>query len=151
MNALKDEWIFYLKLTPNLSENFFSIDKEFKRYGLNLLPVSFPNLLELIKADETFHVVVLVTSQKEAAYYLRHVSKHAKNLLRFKKINMYAASSFAFINESSKLTFRHNYDFYPLPIKAADLCDKITTKVLDKAVENTKWPGGRTPRTTISR
>lgn len=151
MSSIKDEWIFYLKLTPNLNENFLSLDKQFKRFGFNLIPVSFPNLLELIKAQETFHVVVIVSSQREAAYYLKNVSKSIKNLLRFNKINLFAASSFSFVNESSKLTFRGNYDFYPLPIKTSDLCDKILATLLDKAVENKTWPGGKSPRVSISR
>ena len=82
---------------------------------------------------------------------MKHVAKHAKNLLRFKKINMFVASSFSFTNESSTLGSVKNYDFYPLPIKASELCDKILSKALDSAVENTKWPGGKSPRMAISR
>lgn len=151
MSAIKDEWIFYLKLTPNLNENFFSMDRHFKSFGFNLIPVSFPNLLELIKDNETFHVVVVVGSRREAAYYVKNVSKPIRNLLRFKKINLFAASSFSFINESSKLTFRGNYEFYPLPIKTAQLCDKIFTKVLDDTVDNRQWPGGKSPRMSFGR
>lgn len=151
MSDIKDEWIFYLKLTPNLPESFIYLDKGFKKYGFNLIPVSFPNLLELLKSDESFNVMMLVSSQREAAYYLKHVSKHIKTLLRFNKINLFVASSFSFVNESSKLTFRGNYDFWSLPIRSEELCDKIVFKALDKVVENKKWPGGKAPRMTISK
>lgn len=151
MSAIKDEWIFYLKLGPKLNENFFSLDRHFKQYGFNLIPVSFPNLLELIKNDETFHVIVVVGSKREAAYYLKNLSKPLRNLLRFNKINLFSASSFGFVNESANLTFRGNYDFYPLPIKAAQLCDKILFKVLDQAADSKQWPGGKSPRVSISK
>ena len=150
MSSIKDEWIFYLKLTPNLSENYLSLDKHFKQYGYNLIPVSFPNMLELIKANETFHVIVVVSSRKEANYYMKHVSRSIRNLLRFNKVNLFTASSFSFINESSKLTYRGNYDFFPLPMRTADLCDKILVKVLDSAVENYAWPGGKRPRMGVA-
>ncbi|MCO4754254.1 MAG: hypothetical protein KC478_07215 [Bacteriovoracaceae bacterium] len=150
MSSIKDEWIFYLKLSPKLPENFLFLDENFKQFGFNLIPVSFPNLLELIKTDETFHVVTIISSQKEAGYYMKHVSKHIKNLLRFRKINFFTASSFDFINESSKLTFRDNYEFHKLPIQSSVLCDNIITTVLDKAVENTKWPGGKRPKMSIA-
>ena len=125
------------------------LDRNFKAYGYNLIPVSFPNLLELIKSNESFHVVVVVASQKEAAYYLRHVAKPLQNLLRFGKINLFAASSFSFINESSKLTRRHNYEFYSLPIKSSELCENIITTLLDQVVENVEWPGGKSPRMAV--
>lgn len=151
MSTIRDEWIFYLKLAPKLNENFLALDENFKRFGYNLIPVSFPNLLELIKDTDNVHVVVVVGSQREAAYYMRNVSKPIKNLLRFGRITLSTASSFGFINESAKLTVRSNYDFYKLPIKATDLVDKILSTVLSKAVENTKWPGGVRPRMTINR
>ncbi len=149
MNALKDEWIFYLKLQPELSENFLQLDKNFKQFGYNLIPVSFPNLLRLIQTKETFHVITIVSNQREANYYAKHVSKPIKNLLRFRKINLFTASSYGFINESSKLTFRDNYEFHQLPIPTSVLCDKVITTVLDQAVESSKWPGGRRPKMTI--
>ena len=149
MSSIKDEWIFYLKLSPNLSSNFLELDRNFKRYGYNLIPVSFPNLLELIKSNESFHVVVVVSSQREAAYYLKHVAKSLKNLLRFGKINLFAASSFSFINDTSQFARKENYEFYSLPIKSSELCENIITTLLDQVVENVEWPGGKRPRMAV--
>lgn len=151
MSSIKDEWIFYLKLTPRLNENFLSLDRNLKQFGFSLIPVSFPNLIELIKAGDNFHLVIMVSSKQEADYYLRHVSKSIRNLLRFKKINLFCASSFSFINESSKLSSRDNYNFYPLPMRTGDFCDKILSTLLDSAVENKKWPGGKSPKISMTR
>lgn len=151
MSRLKDEWIFYLKLSPDLPDHFLALDNELKNYGFSLLPVSLPNLVELLKTNENCPVLMVIPGRKQANYYVKHVSKYVKNLLRFDKIDLFVASSFEFINESSKISYRANYHFFPLPMKTKELCDKIVSSHLDRVVESKVWPGGKRPRISISK
>ena len=151
MSSYKDEWIFFLKMGPKLPDFFFDMDQEFKAYGYNLIPVTLGDFLEVTKRDSEVNVVCVVRSYNEFSYYHRRVSKVINMLLRMNKINFFHASSFSALNESAKLRVRNRYDFYSLPIKRSLLCDKILEKIIDKSVDTKTWPGGKTPRMSLSK
>ena len=71
MNSYKDEWIFYLKLQPELPESYFHMDQHFKSYGYNLIPVNLSDFLELTKKDDGVNVVCIIRNYNELSFYLR--------------------------------------------------------------------------------
>lgn len=150
MNSYKDEWIFYLKLQPELPESYFHMDQHFKAYGYNLIPVNLSDFLELTKKDDGVNVVCIIRNYNELSFYLRKAKKLLLMLLRMGKIQLITASSFEIANESSNIRVRNSYDFYSLPLKRSYLCDKILEKVIGKSLDTKQWPGGKRPRLTIN-
>lgn len=151
MKGSKGEWIFYLKLGSKLPQHFFEMDQEFKLQGVSLVPISFSNLLEVTRGEDAVPVIVVVSSIAEANYYVKKLMKLIRVLLRYKRIDLFKASSFSFLNESAQLKTRDNYHFFSLPVSRTQFCDTILTRVTEKSTNVLKWPGGKTPRMSLTR
>ncbi len=146
MKEYKTDWIYYLKLSPKLSKNFFDMDAHFKERGITLIPVTLSELLGLTKGEGDFHCVSCIASFADAKYYLKKARKIIHILLRSKRMHWYIASSFAFTNEASLFSVYGNYHFARLPIGVKKFCDIIVTTIHAKSNSKTKWPGGKRPR-----
>ena len=79
-----DHWIFYLKLTRDLPREYIRLDHEFKKSNKSLIPVTMKGLLDFVSRKKKIHVLIVVRSRKELAYYHKKVTKILKysNLLK---------------------------------------------------------------------
>lgn len=143
------EWIFYLKLTKNLSREFFFLDQELKRTGKTLIPVGMKTLLEYVKRSHTTHVIILVKSVQELEYFNRKVRKPMRILMASRRVHLYCGSSFLAINDPG-LMKRDYYYFAKLPVHTSSFCQAISCEIDRKETSVLKWPGGTRPRLSIT-
>lgn len=137
----KSDWIFYLKLSKSLPKHFISLDREFKKEGLTLIPISISELLSVTKGDGNFNVMVNICSIADAKYFSKRVQKTFSFLLRSKRINLFMSSSFEFVNQTSIYGPTKKYHFNRLPQKYNELCHLISSKIKKENSKDRRWPG----------
>ena len=145
----REHWIFYLKLTKNLPEDFLVLDQSFKKHNKSLVPIGLKTLLECIKKNGSVHVLIVVRSYREFRYFDKKVKKILKYLMRTDKVHLYIASSFSGVNDPSIMK-RDHYNFVNLPVKISDFCESISQVIDMKETQVYKWPGGARPRMTLA-
>lgn len=141
MNDEKSDWIFYLKLSKSLPKHFLSLDKEFKKQGLTLIPISISELLSVTKGEGSFNVMLSIRSISDAKYFSKRVQKTFEFLIRSRRINLFISSSFEFINQTNKYGKSKKYHFTLLPQKYDELCEGITKNIQKENSKDKRWPG----------
>lgn len=145
----KDGWVFYLKLSKDLPEEFLSLDQEFKKEGKSLVPITIKTLLDHGKRNNSVHVVILVRSLKELEYYNAKVRKAVKFLMMNRRLHLYIASSFATVGDPSIMR-RDHYYFERLPVATKHFVETTCYEIDRKETSMLKWPGGIRPRLSIA-
>jgi hypothetical protein len=141
MNDEKSDWIFYLKLSKSLPPHYISLDKEFKRQGLTLIPISISELMSVTKGEGSFNVLVSIRHFADAKYFAKRIQKTFEFLLRARRINLFMSSSFEFTNQTNKYGKTKKYHFYPLPQRLDEMCDSIALNIQKDKSTDKKWPG----------
>lgn len=137
----KSDWIFFLRLTPKLPAKFYELDHVFKQTGKTLIPVSFKDLISINKGEDKFHVICVIGSFDEAKYFEKRVRKLTHYFLRSRKMNLYTASSFKFIDDTHLFGSSGQYHYVQLPVGLKKFCDTITETINNKKLHKRKWPG----------
>ncbi len=141
MKEEKSDWIFYLKLSRNLPEYYFDLDREFKSQGLTLIPISISELISITKGEGKFNVFTGVRNFSDAHYYTKRVEKIFGVLLRSKRMSLFMSSSFSFMNQNYKYGKTGMYHFFPLPQSLHEICDTIASEVEKASRKDQRWPG----------
>lgn len=137
----ESDWIFYLKLTPKLPAKFFELDHLFRANGHTLVPVTFKDLVSINKGKSDFHVITAIGSFEEAGYFQKRVRKLAHYFLRSKRMHLYMASSFKFVDDTHLFGASGMYHYVQLPVGLKKFCDTITKTIKAKKSNKRKWPG----------
>jgi hypothetical protein len=145
----REHWIFYLKLTKDLPEEYISLDQKFKKSNKSLIPVTLKSLLECTKKSKSIHVLIVVKSYQEYKYFTKKVKKIMKYLMMTERVHLYIASSFVAINDPSIMK-RDYYNFAKLPIKMDTYCQSVSHMIDAKESQVHNWPGGVRPRMSLT-
>lgn len=146
----REHWIFYLKLSKNLNEDFFLLDQSFKETNKTLIPINLKNLLECTRNhNSSYHVVIVIKSRSDLKYYDKRIKKILKLLIRSGRVSAYIASSFSSVNDTTVLK-RSQYSFVKLPIGLSDFCLSVSNTIDIKESQLHKWPGGIAPKMSIA-
>ncbi|MBT4790402.1 MAG: hypothetical protein HON90_02430 [Halobacteriovoraceae bacterium] len=145
----KEQWIFYLKLTKELSKDYFILDQKLKQSDKSLVPVTMKSLLESTKKYKSIHVVIVVKSFQEFRYFNKKVKKMMKYLMMTERVHIYIASSFVAMNDPSIMK-RDFYNFMKLPVSIDLFCHSIARTIDLRDKQANIWPGGASPKMTIA-
>lgn len=137
----RSDWIFYLKLTPKLPAKFFELDHLFKANGQTLVPITFKDLISINKGEAEFNVIIIAGSFDEASYFEKRVRKLAHYFLRSKRMHLYLASSFKFLDDTHLFGSSGIYHYVQLPVGLKKFCDTITETIKNKRASKRQWPG----------
>lgn len=143
-----DHWIFYLKLSKNLPDEYLTLDQNFKNHGKSLVPIGLKSLLECIKKGQKAHVVIVVKSYGELKYFNSKVKKMMKFIMRSERIHLYIASSFSGINDPTIMR-RDYYNYVKLPVKMTTFCESVSKTIDVKENQGLVWPGGVRPKMSL--
>ena len=141
MNEERSDWIFYLKLSKSLPKHFLDLDREFKERGITLIPISISELMSVTKGEGSFNVMTSVRNFSEAKYFSKKVQKIFEFMMRSRRLNLFMASSFSYIDQTSIFGKTGKYHFYPLPVKIDALCATIAHEIYKQQSGDYKWPG----------
>ena len=145
----KEHWIFYLKLSQDLPEDYLVLDNELKKTQKSLIPVTLKTLLECAKKGRSVHVLVVIKSYKDYRYFHKRVKKIMKYLMMTERVHLYIASSFTAVNDPSIMK-KNFYNFVRLPVEIEPFCRSVSGMVdLSESKANT-WPGGVRPRLSLA-
>lgn len=144
-----EKCIFYLTLSDKLSSNYFTLAKQFTQQGFTLLPLTYSTLLGLTNEAERLTVICMVSNATELNRYSKKVHKILKLLVQNHTINLHLVSSFSHINEFEKFRKNIDYNFYYLPVKIKSFCSIIVKSIYERYNQQTKWPGGKSPRPSM--
>ena len=76
-----EHWIFYLKLTKELKEDYLLLDTEFKKTGKSLVPVNLTTLVDSVRRGQEANLIIVIKSKSE----LRFLSMKEEQVLRLTK------------------------------------------------------------------
>lgn len=140
-----EQWIFYLKLTKDLPEEYFSLDQTFKKTNKSLIPINIKTLLECTKKNTDMHVLIVIKSYREYRYFMKRVKKIMKYLMMTERVHLYIASSFTTVNDPAIMK-RNYYNFVKLPVHMESFCGSVSKMIDSKENQAHHWPGGIRPR-----
>lgn len=143
-----DHWIYYLKVTKYLPEEYLALDQEFKKHGKSLVPISLKSLLDSIRNGQRAHVLIVVKSFNEYKYFNRKVKKIIKLIMRSDRVHLHVASSFSAINDPTIMR-RNFYDFTRLPVKMNTFCESVSGIIDTQENQSLVWPGGVSPKMSL--
>ena len=141
----REHWIFYLKLTRDLPEEYLVLDQKFKQSNKSLIPIGLKSLLECTKKNKSIHVLIVVKSYQEYKYFHKRVKKIMKYMMMTERVHLYIASSFSGINDPSIMK-RDFYNFVRLPVGMETFCRSVSHMIDIKESQVLNWPGGVRPR-----
>lgn len=136
----QEHWIYYLKLQRDLPREYLVLNRSFREKNKTLIPITISGLLDCAKVYKSLHVVVVIKSYRDFRYFDSRVKKLVKLLIRSGKVNIYLASSFSLINDSTIMK-RDYYNFIKLPASMDFLCGSISRMVEIKESQLHLWPG----------
>lgn len=143
-----DHWIYYLKVTKYLPEEYLALDQQFKKHGKSLVPISLRALLDSIRKGQRAHVLIVVKSFNEYKYFNKKVKKILKLIMRSDRVHLYMASSFSSINDPSIMK-RDYYSFSKLPVRMDSFCSKVANTIESRENKSLVWPGGVRPKMSL--
>ena len=146
---VQEQWVYYLKLQKTLPPEFLIVDQKLKTNLKSLVPISIKGLVEASKQGKSLHVVIVIRTVDELRYFNKSVKKYMKFLIRTGKVNIYIASSFSGINDSSIMR-RDFYHFVKLPISTDYFCNSVSRTIDIKESKSHKWPGGMRSKFQLS-
>lgn len=140
---MKNEWIYYLRLSQNLDQNFINLDQGFKEFGHSLVPVTITDLLNMAKSGNSMQVITVVDKISRYQYYNLKVRKILKYLLKRENISFYVLSSFENSNDKKSLGSKNNYFFTSIPVSIKDYTFTVSEVIKIKEAQYNSWPGAR--------
>lgn len=140
----QENYIFYVMLSPRLSESFYKLARDFSKEGITLLPVTIESLTELMDSRKMAHVLCHVGNEGEREFYFKKVHKFLCYLVRSKRIFYYLISGYKKIMSREAFhSSAKNYCYISLPKTSGEICGTITLSFYQRKKIEMKWPGGR--------
>ena len=121
-------WIFFLIVEGKLNPNFFNLSEAFRRKEIELMPVVYQELLDVLKLRSEVHLIVCVGSLAERAAYERTVKTAVEKLMSEQKIMLHIFSSFE-ADKQQDILKQINHHFVPMPVVLHEAIDIIMEKV----------------------
>ena len=121
-------WIFFLIVEGKLNPNFFLMAQEFKQHKVELMPVVYQELLDVLKMRQEIHLITCIGSLAERFGYERSVKTSIERLVNEQKIVLHQFSSFEADKQQDMLKQMNN-QFIPLPVKVDEAVKHIMTKI----------------------
>ncbi|MBD65229.1 MAG: hypothetical protein CME62_08480 [Halobacteriovoraceae bacterium] len=137
----QNNWVYYLKLQKDLTDEFLTLDSKIKQNGKSLIPVTLGTLQEIVHDQSSLHLIIVIRTMREYSYFNRKVKKIMKYYIRSGKVSLYIASSFNGVNDTAIMK-RDFYNFVKLPVSYKYLANMVSDMVDVKEFGVEKWPGG---------
>lgn len=141
-------WIFFLIIEGKLNPNFFLLANEFKRQKVELMPVVYQELLDVLKMRQEVHLITCIGSLAERFGYERTVKSSIEKLMNEQKIVLHQFSSFESEKQQDMLKQMNN-QFIQMPVKIDDAVSQIMTKI-EQWSEHIKGPRKIGAKTSLS-
>ena len=138
-----DNWVFFLKLSKQLPRQYFNLDREFKKAGLTLVPITLSDLLQILKGEDRPQVICFVQNIYHFRFMYKRGQKVLTMLTRNDKIDLYILSSFSCLNQTAELKGRSNYFYLTLPVPLRKCCAIIASTIINKWRFGHTWVGGK--------
>ena len=144
-----EHWIFYLKLTKELKEDYLLLDTEFKKTGKSLVPVNLTTLVDSVRRGQEANLIIVIKSKSELRFFQRRVQKIFKFLMRSERVNVFIASSFYSVNDPA-LMRKNFYHYVRLPVRVEKFCNMVNDELINVETNKEYWPGGNRGQTRLA-
>lgn len=141
-------WIFFLIIEGKLNPNFFLLANELKKQKVELMPVVYQELLDVLRMRQDVHLITCIGSLAERMGYERSVKTSIEKLMNEQKIVLHQFSSFEADKQQDMLKQMNN-QFIPMPVKIEDAAAQILAKV-EQWSDHIKGPRKLGAKTAIS-
>jgi hypothetical protein len=121
-------WIFFLIIEGKLNPNFFVMAEEFKKNDMELMPVVYQELLDVLKMKQEIHLITCIGSLEGRKAYERSVKTVIEKLMSEQKIVLHQFSSFE-ADKQQDILKQMNHQFIPLPVKVEEAVQMVKLKM----------------------
>lgn len=121
-------WIFFLIIEGKLNPNFFILAEEFRKNNMELMPVVYQELLDVIKIKQEIHLITCIGSLQGRLAYERSVKTCIEKLMSEQKIILHQFSSFE-SDKQQDILKQMNHQFIPLPVKVPEAIQLVKQKM----------------------
>ena len=122
-------WIFFLIVEGKLNPNFFILAEEFKKNEMELMPVVYQELLDVLKMKQEIHLITCIGSLESRKAYDRSVKTLIEKLMSEQKIVLHQFSSFE-ADKQQDILKQMNHQFIPLPVKVENAVQLVKNKMM---------------------
>ena len=141
-------WIFFLIIEGKLNTNFFIIAEEFKKNDMELMPVVYQELLDVLKMKQEIHLITCIGSLESRIGYERSVKTLIEKLMSEQKIVLHQFSSFE-ADKQQDILKQINHQFIPLPVKLEEAVELVRCK-MDQWTQHLQGPKKLSAKSSIS-
>lgn len=121
-------WIFFLIIEGKLNPNFFVLAEEFRKNDIELMPVVYQELLDVLKMKQEVHLITCIGSLEGKIAYDRSVKTLIEKLMSEQKIVLHQFSSFE-ADKQQDILKQMNHQFIPLPVKLVEAVQAVKLKM----------------------
>ena len=139
------DYIFFLKLKPQLPLCYYHFANIFAQFNITLIPVGREELNSL-KASERQYVMTVVDDLKSLAANLKLRKQFLDFALYNKRFSLFELSSFAPNPLAAKLQRIKVYHHFRLPLSIVRAAKEIVLNYYIDKKDRKLWPGGKRVR-----
>lgn len=121
-------WIFFLIVEGKLNPNFFALAEEFKKNDIELMPVVYQELIDVLKMKQEVHLITCIGCMDSRKAYERSVKTCIEKLMSEQKIVLHQFSSFE-ADKQQDILKQMNHQFIPMPLKVAEAVALVKVKM----------------------
>lgn len=137
----KENYLFYLKLGPKLSVDYFFMAQVFSYWDIKLIPVSYKEFLNHVKQSHQ-HLMVVTRDLKSQGQF-KILRKNFLDLAIInKKVTLFNLSSFGEILKFIQSKGVKYYYHYALPLDMDEVCLEMAKVIKKNGQTKDTWPGG---------
>ncbi|MBT3235993.1 MAG: hypothetical protein HN353_08585 [Bdellovibrionales bacterium] len=141
-NDVAHNYVFFLQLSTKLPDYFIRLSAALAPHNIQLVPVTWRDISELIGRDRRLVVAVVPDISRQRNFNLLR----ARNLdfwLNRRHINLIHVSTFQQINDLFVTKDSSVYTHLKLPTTISQIAMKIIEKHAQVGERKNRWPGGR--------
>lgn len=142
MESSKAKFMFYLQLGNKLSDKFFYLAVELKKWGIELIPVQLREVDEVMGKGVPFFVILTDDLFKMKKFQTIQ-SGFLNFVLRSKKARIIHLNSFGHKSEYNRFRRQDYYVPVQLPMHIKEIGEILSLAYLKANGEKNIWPGGR--------
>ena len=137
-----ENYIFYLQLTDELTEDFFYFSAVMSKFNFNLIPIMPEDLREVSK-NINVHIMVIVSTIASFNKYQGVKKKFLSFAVKNRIVKLFELTSFIPDEELLRNKAIDSYKVYRLPLQAKKISMIIVKEYLTSMSSIGQWPGGR--------
>jgi hypothetical protein len=121
------QWIYFLKTTQSLPQNYFVLSSNLKKFQIDLIPVTVSDLLVLSKREATFSLMIMIQNTLQRKFFYNELQKILFYLLQNKELALYFFSSFSELRQlvTNPMKARDLLAYFSYPVSTDEIILKI--------------------------